>query len=149
MRYESRSIAQEIDCLARLTGAPESFVEQVRELFGKKGISLEEDVKPYIKALEEAFRREETIRFSTQRAKQSISRLQHNFQRIGRAYVEQLSQMKKLQSSLQQQSRRLGDTLKESHGGATQVTIRGDHRTFVTRLEREEPPLVPGPDEIQ
>ena len=36
-------------------------------------------------------------------------------------------------------------TLEE--GGA--VTIKGDHRTFVTKPVREELPMVPGPEELQ
>ena len=61
------TIAEHIDTLARLTGAPESFVLQVRELFSRKGIPLEADAAPYVEALEEAFVREERIRASSRR----------------------------------------------------------------------------------
>ena len=69
MTFEPKSIADHIDCLARLTGAPRSFVLQVKDLFGRKGISLETDASPYLAALEEAFRREESIRTSARRAR--------------------------------------------------------------------------------
>ena len=65
MHTEAKSIRDQIDCLAKLTGAPESFVEQVRDLFTRKGISLDDDSSPYVRALEEAFIREESIRVGT------------------------------------------------------------------------------------
>ena len=145
MSYEPKSLEDQIDCLARITGAPETFVSQVKELFGKKGISMAEDAAPYVQALEEAFRREESIRFSTLRAKQNISTLQQHFRKIGRAYVTQISQLRKVQSSLKSSSGRL----QKQQDNTTQITIKGDHRTFVTRTEREELPLVPGPEELQ
>ncbi len=144
MSYEMKSIADQIDCLARLTCAPEAFVTQVRDLFGRKGISLAEDVAPYLAALEEAFRREESIRFNTSRARQQLSALQQHFHRLGRSYVEQLSQPKKAKSVTEGSVRAARD-----RSSATHVTIRGDHRTLVTRTEREELPLVPGPEEVQ
>ena len=82
MSYEPKSIEQQIDCLARLTGAPESFVNQVRQLFNSKGISLDDDAEPFVPALEEAFRREESIRCSTHRARQNLSKLQESFRKI-------------------------------------------------------------------
>ena len=86
MQFEPKSISEQIECLARLTAAPGSFVVQVKSLFSRKGISLDEDATPYLKALEEAFKREENIRSTTQRARQNIRKLQKNFNRIGQAY---------------------------------------------------------------
>jgi hypothetical protein len=147
--HPPKSIAEHIDCLARLTGAPLSFVDQVRQLFVKKGISLDEEAAPFVAALEEAFRREETIRASSQRAQQNITKIQENFRRVGKAYVDQLSQLKKIHSSLQQQSRRLRSKMGKRRGDVQHVTIAGDHRSFVTRPEREELPMVPGPSDVQ
>ena len=62
MQFEPKSIADQIQALAQLTGAPESFIAQVRALFERKGISLLTDSAPYINALEHAFRREHSIR---------------------------------------------------------------------------------------
>ena len=33
--------------------------------------------------------------------------------------------------------------------GGRAVTIRGDHRTYITRPQTEELPMVPGPKEVQ
>jgi hypothetical protein len=149
MNYEAKTICDHIDCLARLTGAPDSFVVQVKELFGRKGISLHEDAEPYIKALEEAFRREETIRASALRARQNLSSMSDNFQKIGRAYVEQLSRPRKSAAEPHASARRPRSKTATSRPTAHQITIQGDHRTYVTRTEREELPMVPGPDDMQ
>ena len=140
MTYEPKTIAEHLECLARLTSAPDSFVSQVEDLFLSKGISLDDDAEPYLAALDEAFRREENIRCTGHRAKKNIQQLQDNFQKIGKAYVEQISKLKRMQSSVK-------DKPRESQ--PTQVTIKGDHRTYVTRPEREHLPMVPGPKEVQ
>lgn len=149
MNYEPKTICDHIDCLARLTGAPDSFVVQVKELFGRKGISLQEDAEPYLKALDEAFRREETIRASAVRARQNLSSMHENFQKIGRAYVDQLSRQRKPAAEVHDSARRQRTKTSASRPTAHQITIQGDHRTYVTRTEREELPMVPGPDEMQ
>ena len=139
------SIADHIECLARLTGAPVNFVDQVRSLFLLKGISLDTEAKPFLAALDEAFQREESIRNSTYRARENLDKLQQNFRKIGRAYVDHV--MKKTSAKKPPLSSLLAKT--RAAAGTTQVTIRGNHRTLVTRTEREELPMVPGPDEIQ
>ena len=149
MFQEPTSIAEHIECLARLTGAPLTFVDQVRALFVAKGISLEDHATPFLEALEEAFRREETIRHSSVRAKQSINDIQANFRKVGRAYVEQLEQLKKIQSSLQTQSHRLRKKLTGRSSNITHITVNGDHRSFVTKPVREQLPMVPGPKDMQ
>jgi hypothetical protein len=149
MSHEPKTISDHIRCLARLTGAPVSFVDQVKQLFERKGISLHDDASPYLDALEEAFRREESIRSTTLRARQSVVRMQDNFQRIGKAYVEQLSQLKRLRSSLHDESKKLRRDKPGRERRSMKITIEGDHRTFVTRPETEHLPLVPGPKELQ
>jgi hypothetical protein len=141
MIQQPRSIADHIDCLARLTGAPVAFIDQVRTLFLSKGISLDAEADPFIAALDEAFRREESIRTTTYRARDNLDRMQSKFRKIGRAYVEHVARNV---SGEQRPKSRL-----RTARASTQVTIRGDHRTLVTRTEREELPMVPGPEEIQ
>ncbi|HKQ63072.1 MAG TPA: hypothetical protein VJS92_17420 [Candidatus Polarisedimenticolaceae bacterium] len=149
MNWDPKTISEHIDSLARLTGAPPSFVEQVRSLFTRKGIGLDTDGGPYLKALEEAFRREESIRVSAQRARQGLTRLHDNFHRIGRSYVQQLQQLRAVRDSLQQQQAQSRKLRVKLGDGATQVAIQGDHRAYVTPAQREDLPLVPGPEEPQ
>ena len=147
---EPRSIDEHINCLARLTGAPLSFIDQVRSLFTSKGISLDTEARPFITALEEAFKREESIRASSHAAQHHMSRIRENFRKVGKAYVEQLSQLRRLQSSWQEKSQKLrGRVVKVAPPARTRVTIEGDHRTFVTRPVREQMPMVPGPKDPQ
>jgi hypothetical protein len=138
MNYEPKSLADHIECLARLTGAPQSFVIQIKDLFSKKGISLDEDAEPYLHALEEAFRREEAIRVSTRRVHDNVARLQDNFSRVGRAYVGRLKQLKRIQSRLEGPNQREETSIPG-----------GDHRTLVTRPQLDDFPMVPGPEELQ
>jgi hypothetical protein len=148
MNYEPRSIADHIDCLARLTGAPRSFVMQIKDLFSRKGISLHEDAEPYIDALEEAFRREESIRTSARRVHDNVARLQDNFGRIGRAYVRQLQQLKRMQSRSRGKQAASVSAAPAAKPQETSIP-GGDHRTLVTRLQLDSLPMVPGPEEIQ
>jgi hypothetical protein len=148
---EPKSIEDHIQCLARLTGAPHTFIDQVRSLFTSKGIPLASEAQPFIRALDEAFRREEHIRASSHTAQYQLSRIRENFRRVGRAYVDQLSQLRRLHSSVQEHSRRLRKKLpsiRQSHQ-TTRVMIKGDHRSFVTAPVREQYPMVPGPKEEQ
>ena len=137
---EPKTIDQHIDCLARLTGAPDSFVSQVRDLFSSKGISLDSDATPYVCALEEAFTREESIRSTTDRARENVAKLQNNVRQIGEAYVDQLRQRKGTRS------RRADGASRPS---TTEVTVDGDHRSYVAPLQYESFPMVPGPEEAQ
>ena len=145
MVREPKSIGEHIDCLARLTGAPGSFVDQVRSLFTAKGISLDTSAEPFLDALDEAFRREERIRRHTVRVQQNLRSMQDNFRKVGQAYVDRIRENKGSGESRVEVRRRATKTAPRS----TRITIKGDHRTFVTRMEREELPMVPGPSDPQ
>ena len=145
--HEPKTLTEQISCLAQLTGAPESFVMQVKKLFSRKGISLDCDAGPYLKALEEAFKREENIRCTTERARDNIKRLQIDFNSIGEAYVKQLAELKKMRSGM---AARSGSKKKGSAGSADSIPIPGgDHRSFVTPPQTDKLPMVPGPKEKQ
>ena len=92
---QAKSIEEEIEILAQLTGAPTGFVEQVRALFASKAISLEEDVRPFLTALEEAFQREEAIRNSSERARRGIERMQESLGRAQERFRDQAEELKR------------------------------------------------------
>jgi hypothetical protein len=147
MNYDTKSIAEQIDCLARLTGAPTSFVDQVRELFTRKGISLAEDSSPYVKALEEAFIREESIRAGAKQTRVSVAGSTTDFKQIGKTYVQQLERLRRVQAGLRSK-RRAGKT---NPPESTTVSIDPEisSRSLVTRQQREDLPMVPGPEDLQ
>jgi DNA repair exonuclease SbcCD ATPase subunit len=147
--FEPKSIAEQIDCLARLTGAPRSFVCQVKELFSRKGIDLDSDAAPYLRALEEAFKREESIRASANRARNNIAALHENFNKIGKSYVKQLERLREMQSNLKSRSERLRRHYKSQRSNRGNISIPGSHRSVVTRQQSDEFPMVPGPEEPQ
>ena len=142
MQLEPKSIADQIHCLAQLTGAPESFVTQVKALFERKGISLLTDSTPYVNALEHAFRREHSIRTDTKRARESLRQTEKNFSKIGEMYVQHAKKLRRLDGSSPPKVRAKTKTSRS-------VTVRGDHRTFVAPTQKDQYPMVPGPDDIQ
>ena len=146
--HEPKTLAEQILCLAQLTGAPQSFVMQVKELFSRKGIALKSDATPYIKALEEAFRREASIRTTAEHARSNIRKLQDNFNKIGEAYVKQLAELRRLRGDSG------GGAARKSKQGSSEkrddIAIPGgDHRSFVAPRQTDKFPMVPGPEEEQ
>jgi len=147
MEYDIKSIAEQIECLARLTGAPTSFVDQVRDLFTRKGISLGEDAAPYVRALEEAFIREESIRASAEQTRVGIASSVSDFKKIGKTYVQQVERLRRVQAGLRDKRR------SARAAAADSTTVRIDSeisaRSLVTRQQHEDMPMVPGPDDLQ
>ena len=137
MNFESKSIGDQIDSLATITGAPESFVDQVRELFTRKGISLEDDCAPYLRALEEAFIREESIRAGASTARQ--------------AFIDPAPAVdaRGLGRARRGRSARRARRVEPSYAVAQRTLRDGAGPMLVTRQQHEEMPLVPGPDELQ
>ena len=148
MTFEPKSIHDHIECLGRLTGAPASFVDQVKQLFIKKGITLDTAATPYLTALEEAFQREESIRANALRTRNEVSRMQQGFEKIGASYMQQVEQLKKIRSVLQEQAKQLKGKL-AAKPRSRPVAIQGDHRTYITKRQSDAMPMVPGPDEPQ
>jgi ABC-type transporter Mla subunit MlaD len=142
MTFELKTIADEIDSLARLTGAPSTFVCQVKDLFSRKGIPLDADASPYVRALEEAFKREESIRTSAHRARRNIARLAENFNKIGRGYVRQLEELRRIQAGLRG---RTGQGPKKSAASHP----RERRRRFMMPRVSDGQLMVPGPEEEQ
>jgi hypothetical protein len=151
MAIDPKSIGGQIECLARLTGAPETFVEQVRALFLNKGISLDEEVAPYVAALEEAFLRERKIRSSTGKARQNLQRLQNQFNRLGDAYRKQLGQLKEIRRSLEAYSQVRADQQARGRKKKVRPTVVVSVRrpSVVTRPQRDGRSMVPGPEDLQ
>jgi len=149
MTLEPKTIAEQIDCLARLTGAPRNFVLQVKDLFSRKGIRLESDASPYLHALEEAFKREETIRTNAQRAKDNVQRLASNFSKMGRTYAKQLEQLKRIQSELRAQNSRVKGSGKTADEWKSARAAGQEQQMFMTRQVSDSLPMVPGPEEEQ
>ena len=73
--------------------------------------------------------------------------MQGKFSQIGKAYVRQLEQVKRIHSRLGSASRN-PSAVPDSPACETSIP-GGDHRALVTRPQREDIPMVPGPEEIQ
>lgn len=145
---EAITIEQRIRQLGARTRAPSSFLEQVRDLFRNKGIALSDDSSPYLPALREAFRREESIRRTTLQARHNLDRLQQHFKSIGAGYRRQLDQLKQVQRTLERRARALEDAGQDLDrpGGERRTD---ESRRYVSRVQKDDPFLVPGPDDLQ
>ena len=99
MGSKDNTIAGRIDLLARQTGAAPDFVERIRCLFSNKGISLETDVSPYFKALDEAFERERRLRVTAQQTRQNLERLHEQLLKFNRTFKQQLERIKGLRDT--------------------------------------------------
>lgn len=143
-RRDVKSIGEEIDELARLTGAPVEFVEQVRGLFTKKAISLDENAEPYVAALEEAFRREEMIRAYSEQIRRNLTTVQSSLGRLGDAARENLRHLGRARESLEPHARRAFDSepRPEDDDGAPAGRRRGAREAILG-------PMVPGPKDLQ
>jgi len=138
------SIDDEIQMLARLTGASNAFVQQVRALFTSKAIALEEDIAPFQVALEEAFRREEAIRAYSGRAQKSMTAVRETLERtreLHRASAERLDEAK---AALERNARRLRESGARLDSAAW--TLSPGRRPV---RDTDAAPIVPGPKEIQ
>ena len=129
------SLAIWIDALARETSAPESFVRKVRDLFERKGISLEESAAPYRTALEEAFRREGLLRKTSREHREQLDAARREIGEIDRTWREQLQRLQEARDQLRAQTRGLD----ESERRGRTVLCPGS----------VEMPFVPGPTESQ
>lgn len=139
-----KSIAEEIEILARLTGAPRAFVEQVRALFTSKAISLDEAADPFLAALEEAFRREETIRTASTEARRGLDRVRENLGRVRDIHREQSEHLRRAKANLENSARRIRESGERLEAAAYALGVRRG----VIR-ETDAAPIVPGPKDIQ
>ena len=133
------SLDANISALAADSGAPASFVAKIRALFEGKGISLERRAGPYLGALREAFRREETLRRLSQRSQGALERARDDLGRLDLQWERQLGQLRDLQHSLQRQTRGLRDAVEKLPARERTVMCPGS----------VELPFVPGPDAVQ
>lgn len=133
------SLDASIAALAADTGAPASFVAKIRALFAGRGISLERRAGPYLRALREAFRREEGLRRTSERSQDTLERAGHDLGSLDAEWQRQLEQLRDLQHALQRHTRRLRTGVQQLHAPPGTVVC----------ARSVELPFVPGPDTIQ
>ena len=95
-----RSIAFLFDELARLNGAPECLVEQIRALFPRRGVALEQDALPYLEVLEETFSRAAMLEKECISAREAMARGKENSRRFADSCLELYGQLRALDDFL-------------------------------------------------
>ena len=144
MTIEDNTIGGQIERLAGETGAPESFVERIRELFSTKGISLDCDCSPYIAALEHAFRREQSIRLSALQTRENLERLQRQLDHFNQACRRQLNRMQSFRVTFGRQEPALPEEVETK-----EVEVVESPKSGENRASRSRSIVVPGPKEVQ
>jgi len=144
---KDQSIGSLIDRLAGQTGAPSSFVQRIRDLFSNKGIALASDCAPYLTALEQAFRREQSIRLSALQTRQNLERLQRQLQQFNEVCRRQLTRMESMGPSF---GRQPGGTVPDDDDvEPTEVQMVEVRKPAGIEVTRSRTLLVPGPKEVQ
>jgi hypothetical protein len=82
------TLARQIDELARLTLAPAALVEEIRAIFARRGIGLDEDALPYAEILDETFARAAEIERDGAEARAAFRTLEENSCRFADACQE-------------------------------------------------------------
>jgi hypothetical protein len=94
------TIAGQIDELARLTGAPRSLVEEIRNIFLRRGVRLEADALPYLEVLEETFSRAAMLERESAAARAAFARLEENSRRFADSCQEMYGQLRTMEDFL-------------------------------------------------
>ncbi len=141
MSAKRQTLGEAIDAIADRTGAAPEFVDRVRRLFEKKGISLDDDGARYTRPLEEAFARQAYLRRVVDDARQSLGKLQGSVAILNEALGTQNEKLKMLREGLERY-RRIVDAHRSSMSRGT------DKRSSLVRGDRDLP-IVPGPEGSQ
>lgn len=144
MTIEDNTIGGQIDRLAGETGAPDSFVQRIRELFSSKGIELDCDCSPYIAALEHAFRREQSIRLSALQTRENLERLQRQLDHFNQACRRQLNRMQTFRVTFGRQEPALPAEVETKEIELVESSDSGE-----SRKSRSRSIVVPGPKDLQ
>jgi uncharacterized coiled-coil DUF342 family protein len=97
---DRRSIKYQIDELARLTGAPRSLVEEIRSIFLRRAVRLEDDALPYLEVLEETFSRAAMLERESESARNAFTRLEENSRRFADSCQEMYGQLRSMEDFL-------------------------------------------------
>jgi len=94
------TLATQIDELARLTLAPASLVDEIRAIFVRRGIALDEDALPYAEILDETFARAAEIERDGADAREAFKTLEENSRRFAEACQELYGQLRSMEDFL-------------------------------------------------
>jgi hypothetical protein len=108
MTPPTATISHVIDTLARQTSAPEEFVLRTREMFVRRGISLDAPSGQYFDSLVDTFEREERIRLNAERAQERLRELDGQLDACEHGCKKLIEDLERVQENLRRQARRLG-----------------------------------------
>lgn len=94
------TLGRQIDDLARDTGAPASLVAEIRAIFLRRGISLEEDALPYVEILDETFARAAEIERDGADARVAQLTCEENSRRFADACLELYTHLRSMEDFL-------------------------------------------------
>lgn len=140
------SIERAIVALAAAYNAPAEFVQQVRELFIRRGVSLDSPSTPFQAALVQAFQREDIERKASA-VNHRMEAVQDKIRRATKICQDNAKKLVAMHNRLKHTHKTAKKTIPVHDG--KHVTIKGDHRTLVLPFQRDNLQMVPGPKGIQ
>lgn len=143
MSRSKQTLAQSIATLARETRAPAAFVERVRTLFEGRGIPLDSNAAPFVKALDDAFRRHATVRKSLARAYRNLGVMQSDLEELNTALHRRLERLRSIRRDIRSRDAATGVEPEPSNVVGLVAT-----RTLIVRGEYDLA-IVPGPEILQ
>jgi hypothetical protein len=140
MDHDPKTLARHLEQLGRQSRVRSSFIDELRRILETRGVSLDEDVEPYRRAIDDAVRREEQRSRAALRASESLSEVQRRIDKLGQACLVQLREIRSLRDFLRRRSGHVAEGLKARPAGdGSPGGGRPRKRLYV----------VPGPKEIQ
>jgi len=94
------TLSTQIDELARLTQAPASLVEEIRAIFVRRGIALDEDALPYAEILDETFARAAEIERDGADARAALKTSEESSRRFAEACQELYGYLRSMEDFL-------------------------------------------------
>lgn len=144
MTDSRRSLKSQIDELARLTGAPESLVDEIRDIFARRGVPLDADSLPYLDILEETFTRAAALDRDSASARTGLEQGEESCRRLADSCLELYGQLHSMEEFLSAGSRltpqdasRVRRQARER--AAARRAGRGPDRPFFVILTPSEP----------
>ena len=134
-----------IEELASATEAPQALVEQIRAIFARRGVALDQDALPYLEVLEETFTRIALLEQDSIAARSAVARLEENSRRFADSCQELYGQLRSMDDFLKGPARLSGEEwakrrkISRERAAARKKSQQGKEKPFYVILTPSDP----------
>ena len=108
MDPRSQSVAEVMEVLAHQTGASPRFLKEVRNIFARQGVELDEPAGPYFEAIVETFERQQKLEAQRARSMAGLERVRRALATWERGQREVIARLLVISEELEARARREG-----------------------------------------